>query len=177
MSRSTEPAAVDRLSIRERPEGTPLMEHHWGKLLFMHWALEPELVRPLVPEGLTLDTFEGRAWVGVTPFTLWDVRLSFTPPAPWLSDFHELNVRTYVHREGTPGVWFFSLNTNSLTTVVGARALYHLPYFNSSIDLEQDGQVIYYDLRRTSSERGGEFHAAWRFGDELPPLYRLPDAR
>ena len=73
---------IDRLSIRTRPEGTPLMEHHWGKLLFMHWALPVEALRPLIPKRLTIDTYEGEAWIGITPFTLWDVRLTFTPPVP-----------------------------------------------------------------------------------------------
>lgn len=70
------------------------MQHHWGKLLFMHWPISAELLRPLIPDGLTVDTFDGSAWIGVTPFTLWGVRLSFTPPMPVLSEFHELNVRT-----------------------------------------------------------------------------------
>jgi uncharacterized protein YqjF (DUF2071 family) len=81
-------SSIDRLSIRERPQGMPLMEHHWGKLLFMHWPITVRKLRPLIPERLTIDTFDGSAWIGITPFTLWDVRLSFTPPVPWLSDFH-----------------------------------------------------------------------------------------
>jgi uncharacterized protein len=158
-------SSIDRLTIRQRPKGVPLMEHHWGKLLFMHWPIAASLLRPLIPERLTIDTFDGSAWIGVTPFTLWDVRLSFTPPIPWLSDFHELNVRTYVHLDGVPGVWFLSLNTNSMTTVIGARTLFHLPYFNASIDLEQEGKTINYDLERTDDE--AQFHATWRIGEHL----------
>jgi hypothetical protein len=164
---------IDRLAIRTRPAGTPLMEHHWGKLLFMHWKIPVEALRPLIPERLTIDTFEGEAWIGVTPFTLWDVRLSFTPPVPWLSDFHELNVRTYVHLDGVPGVWFFSLNANSLTTVLGARTLYHLPYFNARIDLRQEGKTINYDLSRTGDSRA-EFKATWEIGAALPESH--PDS-
>lgn len=157
---------IDRLSIRARPPGVPLMRHNWGKLLFMHWPIAEELLRPLIPEGLEIDTFDGGAWIGMTPFTLWDVRLNFTPPVPWLSDFHELNVRTYVHYDGVPGVWFFSLDTNSTTTVIGARALYHLPYFNAGIDLEEEGDTIYYDLER-AGEPPAEFSAEWTIGDDL----------
>ena len=156
---------IDRLSIRERPEGLPLMEHHWGKLLFMHWPVPAKSLRPLIPERLAIDTWEGEAWVGVTPFTLWGVRLSFTPSVPFLSEFHELNVRTYVHLDGVPGVWFLSLNANSVATVIGARAFYHLPYFNAEINLEERGRTIHYDLRRTDDE--AEFHAAWVIGEEL----------
>jgi uncharacterized protein YqjF (DUF2071 family) len=159
---------IDRETIRQRPADLPLMEHHWGKLLFMHWPISAERLRPLIPPQLTIDTFDGEAWVGVTPFTLWDVRLSFTPPVPYLSDFHELNVRTYVLYRGVPGVWFFSLNTNSSMTVFGARTFYFLPYFNARIDLRQEGDIIHYHLRRTDAERPGAFDASWEIGKELP---------
>ncbi|HEX8458439.1 MAG TPA: DUF2071 domain-containing protein [Pyrinomonadaceae bacterium] len=159
---------IDRETIRQRPDSLPLMEHHWGKLLFMHWALPAEHLRPLIPAQLDIDTFDGKAWVGITPFTLWDVRLSFTPPVPYLSDFHELNVRTYVLYRGVPGVWFFSLNTNSSTTVFGARTFYFLPYFNARIDLNQEADTIHYSLHRTDAERGGRFRASYEIGKELP---------
>ncbi|HEY9404932.1 MAG TPA: DUF2071 domain-containing protein [Pyrinomonadaceae bacterium] len=159
---------IDRETIRQRPADLPLMEHHWGKLLFMHWPISVERLRPLIPPQLEIDTFDGEAWVGITPFTLWDVRLSFTPPVPYLSDFHELNVRTYVLYRGVPGVWFFSLNTNSSMTVFGARTFYFLPYFNSDIDLRQEGDIIHYRLRRTEAERPAAFDASWEIGKELP---------
>jgi hypothetical protein len=165
-------SSIDRLTIRQRPPGMPLMEHHWGKLLFMHWPISVKQLRPLIPKRLTIDTFDGRAWIGITPFTLWDVRLSFTPSIPWLSDFHELNVRTYVHLDGVPGVWFLSLNTNSMTTVIGARTLFHLPYFNAAIDLAQEGKSIDYDLERTQDE--AQFHATWMIGRDLPEA--VPDS-
>ncbi|HZG53044.1 MAG TPA: DUF2071 domain-containing protein [Pyrinomonadaceae bacterium] len=159
---------IDRETIRQRPPELPLMEHHWGKLLFMHWPIPAERLRSLVPPQLTIDTFDGEAWVGITPFTLWDVRLSFTPPVPYLSDFHELNVRTYVLYRGVPGVWFFSLNTNSSMTVLGARTFYFLPYFNSDIDLRQEGDIIHYRLRRDEAGRPAAFDASWEIGKELP---------
>ncbi|MGI9108371.1 MAG: YqjF family protein [Pyrinomonadaceae bacterium] len=159
---------IDRESPRRRPEGMPLMEHHWGKLLFMHWPVTPESLRPFVPERLMIDTFDGEAWLGVTPFSMWGVRLSFAPPVPYLSEFHELNVRTYVLYDGVPGVWFFSLNTNSSMTVLGARTFYFLPYFNSSIDLRQETDTIHYALRRTDAARPADFNATWKIGKELP---------
>ncbi|HZH90845.1 MAG TPA: DUF2071 domain-containing protein [Pyrinomonadaceae bacterium] len=159
---------IDRETIRQRPAELPLMEHHWGKLLFMHWPIPAERLRSLVPPQLEIDTFDGEAWVGITPFTLWNVRLSFTPPVPYLSDFHELNVRTYVLYRGVPGVWFFSLNTNSSMTVFGARTFYFLPYFNANIDLRREGDIVHYHLRRTEAERPARFDASWEIGKELP---------
>jgi len=159
---------VDRETIRQRPAELPLMEHHWGKLLFMHWPISAERLRQIVPPQLTIDTYDGEAWIGVTPFTMWDVRLSFTPPVPYLSDFHELNVRTYVLYRGVPGVWFFSLNTNSSMTVFGARTFYFLPYFHSRIDLRQEGDTIHYNLRRADADRPAVFNASWKIGKDLP---------
>ncbi|MGH9901138.1 MAG: YqjF family protein [Pyrinomonadaceae bacterium] len=162
------PHHIDRLSIRERPGRLPIMRQNWGKLLFMHWPIPAASLRPLIPARLSIDTFEGRAWVGVVPFTMWGVRPSFTPPAPGLSALHELNVRTYVHLDGVPGVWFFSLDANSAPAVWGARTFFHLPYFNARISLRQEGQNIFYDSHRT---HGGappaDFSASWTFGEPL----------
>src|SRR5215212_5673785 len=108
--------SVDRLSIRRRPRGLPLMRQWWGKLL-------------------SIDTYDGQAWLGVVPFTMWGVRPYLTPPVPGLNSFHELNVRTYVHHEGVPGVLFLSMDINSPVAKWGARQFYFLPYHNAEMSL------------------------------------------
>ena len=75
-------------------------------MLFAHWSVATEALRPLVPSSLEIDTFNGEAWVGVLPFYMSNVRPRGIPPLPGISAFHELNVRTYVRRNGRPGVWF-----------------------------------------------------------------------
>ena len=151
MSHSERPTELDRLTIRKRPDGQPLMHQTWGKLLFMHWRIEERELRPLIPEQLEIDTFDGTAWIGIIPFTMWDIRAlpPFMPAMPGFSSAHELNVRTYVHCDGVPGVWFFSLDCNSSAAVVAARMFYHVPYFDAAIDLEQIGPTIDYALKRT----------------------------
>ena len=161
--------SVDRLSIRARPSGFPLMHQNWGKLLFMHWAINPELLRPLIPSQLSIDTFDGKAWIGVVPFTMWGIRASFLPPIPGTSAFHELNVRTYVHFKGLPGVWFFSLDAANSLAVWGARTFYHLPYFNAEMSLEQHGSRIDYSSKRHDARgAAAELRAAWTIGEPLP---------
>src|ERR1700752_1138850 len=152
----------DRLAIRTRPGGIRLMRQNWGKLLFMHWRLDPEILRPLIPAQLSIDTFGGRAWIGVVPFTMWGSRASFLPPIPGTSAFHELNVRTYVHHEGVPGVWFFSLDAANSLAVWGARTFYHLPYFNARMRLDQREDSIRYSSTRTDDENYAKF-----FSDDL----------
>jgi uncharacterized protein YqjF (DUF2071 family) len=159
---------VDRLSVHTRPPGWPIMYQSWGKLLFMHWPIPAESLRPLIPEPLGIDTYDGTAWVGITPFSMWSVRPVFAPALPFLSESHELNVRTYVHLDGIPGVWFFSLDANNPLAVLGARLTFHLPYFTARMSLEQRDQTIYFASRRTHPHAPpAEFEAAWTVGDRL----------
>jgi len=157
---SNEPSIADRSSIRSRPQGLPLMHQNWGKLLFMHWPIDAEILRPLIPSQLAIDIFDGSAWIGEIPFTMWGIRGSFLPPIPGTSAFHELNVRTYVHLNGVPGVWFFSLDAANGLAVWGARTFYHLPYFKANMSLRQEGNTIEYSSRRRDALSFGEFFSA-----------------
>ena len=150
------------------------MRQYWGKLLFMHWALDAEdaeLIRPLIPSLLSIDTYDGKAWIGVVPFTMWGIRASFLPPIPGASAFHELNVRTYVHHNGVPGVWFFSLDAANRLAVWGARTFYHLPYFNAEMWLRQEGNSIkYHATRKDARGASAELDAAWTIGEPLAQM-------
>jgi uncharacterized protein YqjF (DUF2071 family) len=156
------------------------MHQSWGKLLFMHWAIDAELLRPLIPSQLSIDTFDGKAWIGVVPFTMWGIRASFLPPIPGTSAFHELNVRTYVHFNGVPGVWFFSLDATHSLAIWGARTFYHLPYFKAAMNLSQKGNTIEYSSRRTDTLTYARFFAgeAAQFSADLNAdhLQKLPQA-
>jgi uncharacterized protein len=159
---------IERLSVRARPPGLPIMYQTWGELLFMHWPVPPRSLGPLIPEPLVVDTHDGAAWIGLTPFTMWGVRPVFAPALPFLSESHELNVRTYVHLDGVPGVWFFSLDANNPLAVLEARLAFHLPYFGASMGLERHDWVIRFTSRRTQRRAApADFEAAWRVGDEL----------
>ena len=124
----------------------------WQRLLFAHWRVQAEPLRRHLPAGLELDLYEGEAWLGVVPFLMRDVRPRSAPALRSASAFAELNLRTYVTRNGKPGVWFFSLDATSRLAVRGARATFHLPYFDAAIDVEQGERGI--DYRSTRIHRG-----------------------
>jgi uncharacterized protein YqjF (DUF2071 family) len=142
--------SVNPQSIIRNPQ-FPLMHQSWRDLLFAHWPVVPEQLLPHVPAGLTLDRYEGQAWISVVPFRMTGVRLYRQPvAAPWLGAFPELNVRTYVTPVdgGKPGVLFFSLDAGNPLAVAAARRWFHLPYFYARMRLRHEGDAIVYQSRR-----------------------------
>jgi uncharacterized protein YqjF (DUF2071 family) len=124
------------------------MGQTWDDLLFVHYAVPLEQLRPLVPDGLDVEQHSGSAWLGVTPFVVTGLRVRGLLPLPFASGFSELNVRTYVTRDGRPGIWFFSLDASSQLAVEAGRRLYRLPYFRADISIRRRGAEIVYDCSR-----------------------------
>jgi uncharacterized protein YqjF (DUF2071 family) len=138
------------------------MAQNWHDLLFAHWPVPVEMIRPCVPPELELDCFDGQSWIGIVPFRMAGVRLRATPAVPWLSAFPELNVRTYVTAGRKPGVWFFSLDAANRVAVEFARAWFHLPYFTAEMSLTARGTEIAYFSRRADGRGKGErFEASY----------------
>jgi uncharacterized protein len=152
------------------PERPWRMGQSWYDLLFAHWPVSPELLRPLVPWPLELQSRDGCAWLGVTPFVLGGLRPRGTPPLPWLSRFPELNVRTYVEYDGRPGIYFFSLDAARKAAVAAARRSYRLPYFHAAMCAAcQGGAMRYVSRRIDSSGPAAEFRASYGpAGPKLP---------
>ena len=126
------PTPEQRAATRVRPVRSPVMFQSWSHLLFLHWTWDPAAIQATLPEGLFVDTHDGRAYLGVVPFWMDAVRPRFCPPVPGLSWFLELNLRTYVHTaDGTPGVWFYSLDCNQPLAVHLARTFFSLPYVHA----------------------------------------------
>jgi hypothetical protein len=152
---SAEPSDAERLRLRLPPAGRPVMRQVWRHLAFLHWPVERAALAPLLPADLDVDTFGGVAWVGIVPFTIPLTHAGFVG-APLAPAFHEINLRTYVHRGGRdPGVWFFSLDATSRLAVAGARLAYGLPYHHARIAMDVAGEPrrIDYRARRRPSSR------------------------
>jgi uncharacterized protein len=134
------------------PRGPWLQAQTWRDLLFAHWAVDVDALRRAVPAQLPIDTFDGRAWIAVTPFEVTGLRLHGTPPVPRLSRFAETNVRTYTTLEGKPGIWFFSLDAASRFAVAAARLTYRLPYFHARMSIVRAAGELAYATTRIGGE-------------------------
>jgi uncharacterized protein YqjF (DUF2071 family) len=131
-------------------------------------------VQATLPERLQLDTFEGRAYVGVVPFTMRDVSPWWSPSVPGVSNFHELNVRTYVSCDGVPGVWFYSLDAANALAVAVARVGWSLPYHKASMRIEEENQVVRYtSSRRWPKPVPADFTATYRI-EAVEPVRAIP---
>lgn len=148
----------------------PVMMQGWKDLTFVHWSFDPAVVQRRLPPGLTVDTFEGRAWVGLVAFRMEDIRLPRLPAVPYLGTFPETNVRTYVRGpDGRPGVWFDSLDITRLIPVLVALGTYRLPYRWSEMSIEHPaGSVIYQARRRWPGARGATSRIVVKPGEPVP---------
>lgn len=151
--------------LEHRPWPVPargwVMGQTWEELLFAHWRVPVDVVREHVPAELEVDEHDGSAWLGITPFRLTGLRGRGLLPLPFVSSFLELNVRTYVTRDGMPGIWFFSLDASSRVAVETARRTYRLPYFQARMSATKRGEWIDYECARVA-EPGRVFSGRYR---------------
>ncbi|MBK7864759.1 MAG: DUF2071 domain-containing protein [Archangiaceae bacterium] len=148
------PVTIDRLAPLARPAGQAVGFQRWQSVLFAHWALPPDTIRPLVPERLSLDTFAGWAYVSATLFTVTDARLRRHSWFPAMPSHHELSLRTYVHLDGeAPGLWFFSTDATSLTACALARGALQLPYHWCQATRRQHGDDHRFEATRVQLGR------------------------
>jgi len=144
------------------PRGPWRMFMRWSDLAFLHWRVPTDALRPLVPAALEIDTFDGRAYVGVVPFRMEATRWRWAPPIPTATEFPETNVRTYVRSGDRAGVWFLSLDAASRLAVWGARFMLNLPYYYASMSLTRNGDSIHAISRRVGTVQGlGRFDATF----------------
>ena len=144
------------------PDGPWIQRQTWSELLFAHWSVPESSLRRLIPKQLSIETKDGSAWLGITPFRMSGVRLRAVPALPGVSTFRELNVRTYVRHRNTPGIWFFSLDADSLPNVLGARAIYNLPYFYARMSLRRRGDDFAFSSWRLGTTSRLAFRATYK---------------
>ena len=146
------------------PPSPWMMTMSWIDLLLAHWPVDPARIELHIPEELSVDTYEGQAWVTAVPFEMDNTLPRGLTWWPRPMRFAELNLRTYVTAAGAkPGVWFFSLDAASVLAVRGARAAFYLPYFDADMAIERRGDQVRFDSRRThKGAPGARFSATYR---------------
>jgi len=147
------------------------MFQQWRDLLFLHWEFPVAAIQRTLPEGLLVDTFGGKAYLGVVPFFMQNIRPRFLPAVPGISNFMEMNLRTYVHdRAGVPGVWFYSLDANQRLAVALARRFFHLPYEHATMHSRRTaaGAIRYQSRRQNAESPGCECLFEYAPGEALP---------
>jgi uncharacterized protein YqjF (DUF2071 family) len=144
------------------------MFQEWRDLLFLHWEYSKEEIQRTLPRGLFVDTFHGKAYLGLVPFFMQNIRPRFSPTIPGVSNFLETNVRTYVHdANGVPGVWFYSLDANQKLAVAVARRFFHLPYQHARMVAEKSKEeIIHYTTQRSGTATDSVFE--YVAGTEVP---------
>tara|TARA_B100001758_G_scaffold87789_1_gene74743 strand:+ start:2911 stop:3669 length:759 start_codon:yes stop_codon:yes gene_type:complete len=139
------------------PNRKHALVQEWRNLTFMHWEVDKETLAKHIPEGLEIDLFEGKAYVGTIPFEMRNVRPRLLPAVPGISTFPEFNVRTYVKRDNVPGILFLTLEAQSKITCWHAPRKYGLPYRYAKCHLsfqkkqpEVHEGMYYWKSKRTS---------------------------
>jgi uncharacterized protein YqjF (DUF2071 family) len=156
---------IDRIAPTRRPHARPAGFQQWRDLLFLHWEVDADRLQAMIPLGLSVDCYDGKAYVGVVPFAMCEVRPWRWVPRWAAFRFLECNVRTYVHCQGRPGVYFFSLDAASRLAVWAARTFWSLPYFHANMRMNRQDKEIEY--RTVRSKTNGAHHARYRIGAEL----------
>jgi uncharacterized protein len=147
-----------------------VMAQTWKDLLFAHWPIAPERLRDVMPPQLPLDTFDGLAWIAVTPFAVRNMRMRLTLPLPLISAFPEINVRTYITLDEKPGIYFFSLDAASRPAVATARRFYRVPYYKAAMSIQTHNDTVQFRSERTGPEPDAPpaaFHADYRACDQV----------
>ena len=166
-SRGVEPEPVT--DTAPRPAGRTVFTQGWRDVTFLHWAVDPALVAPLLPAGTRADVLDGATYVGLIPFRMRRIGLLGAPGLPWAGSFAETNVRLYsVDDQGRRGVVFRSLDADRLLPVLAARWVAGLPYCWARMRVRRDGDVVTYTSRRRwPGPRGAGGRVVVRVGTRL----------
>lgn len=105
----------------------------WNRAIFLHWEISPEQIKPIIPQGLELDVIDGKTWISLVAFDMNNIGIKHLPKLPYVSDFHEINIRIYIKRHGKPSVYFLSMEGSKLLSCQVLKLASKFPYRSSKI--------------------------------------------
>ncbi|MEC8541573.1 MAG: DUF2071 domain-containing protein [Candidatus Thermoplasmatota archaeon] len=136
----------------QMPSRKHALTQEWRELTFMHWEVDVKKLVPHIPDGLEIDTYRGKAYVGIVPFIMKNVRPRWSFSVPFVSTFPEFNVRTYVKKDGIAGVFFLTLEAQSIITCKYATSAYGLPYNYAKGNVAKEENQVTWRTKRNSGE-------------------------
>jgi len=106
----------------------------WNKAIFLHWEANPNLIQPLLPKGIELDTINNKTWVSLVAFDMNNIGIKNLPKPPYISDFYEINIRVYVICNNKPSVYFLSMEASKRSSCKILKLLSKFPYRYSKMN-------------------------------------------
>ena len=152
-----------------QPVRRAVMKQGWYDLAYIHFRYSVDEVARILPDGLEVDVCDGSAWVGLIPFSMRGIGVPGLPGVPYLGSFAEINVRTYVRRNGVPGVWFCSLDINRLLPTIVARTTYTLPYCFGRASNKREGDELHTMVERRwpRGDRAANTNIRLKIGEQI----------
>lgn len=158
---------IDEIDHRPwlKPTHPWIIYQEWNDALFMHWKVDQKFLREMVPTKLELETFEDQYWVSIVVFRLEKARPRFLPHIPVISNFHEINVRTYVRMGDKRGVYFLDIEAENWISCKLANAFSGLNYRKSTIEREKNkNQII---LSNSNSKRNFSMKLDYKIAEQM----------
>jgi uncharacterized protein YqjF (DUF2071 family) len=128
----------------------------WNKAIFFHWEVEPEVVKPLLPNSVTLDMIDNKAWISLVAFDMNHIGVKNLPKIPHISDFHEINIRTYITCKDKPSVYFLSMEGSKRASCKMLKAFSKFPYVHSKMERND------FNYQSTNSNENNSFEVLYR---------------
>jgi uncharacterized protein len=152
------------------PTGRWAYYQEWNRVLFLHWKVPADALQTMLPTHLTLDLHEGNAWISLVPFTMEKIRPNGIPAFSPISNFHEINIRTYVTAEGKSGVYFLNIEAQKYLSAYIARKASGLPYEKAEITRESN--TIKHAYTSINQKKAFQLKAVFETGN--PITHKIP---
>lgn len=137
----------------------------WNDAVFLHWKVPVEELTKHIPEGLEIESIDGECWISVVAFTMQKIRPRMLPSLAFISDFHEINVRTYLKHNNKTGVYFLNIEAEKWLSANLARIISTLPY--QTAHMKRSNHAGQHTYTSTNAVSRFSLHTTYSIGEEI----------